>query len=112
MAAAAVHAAVAPAAAAGEAAEAAQLTGGSVEFDPEVAAIFTDEATELIDAAERALADWCTQPESAEYRLGPHRPPPPPQGGPRLARVIPTGAPSPPPPTPLPSPHPRTPRPP
>ncbi len=91
MAAAAVHAAVAPAAAAGEAAEAAQLTGGSVEFDPEVAAIFTDEATELIDAAERALADWCTQPESAEYRLGLKRPLHTLKGGARMAGIIPMG---------------------
>src|SRR5258708_4361156 len=91
MAAAAVHAAVAPAAAAGEAAEAEQLTGGSVEFDREVAAIFTDEATELIDAAERALADWCTQPESAEYRLGLKRPLHALKGGARMAGIIPMG---------------------
>ena len=40
-----------------------------VDFDPEVAAIFTDEATELIDASEHALSDWCSQPESDEFRL-------------------------------------------
>src|SRR5690606_28345783 len=28
------------------------------DFDPEVAAIFTDEATELLETADRALSDW------------------------------------------------------
>ncbi len=36
-----------------------------LDFDPEVAAIFTDEATELIDASERALSDWRDKPGSA-----------------------------------------------
>jgi len=39
----------------------------AVDFDPEVAAIFTDEATELIDAAERALSEWRSQPNSADF---------------------------------------------
>ncbi|MGH8180298.1 MAG: Hpt domain-containing protein, partial [Steroidobacteraceae bacterium] len=36
------------------------------DFDPEVAAIFTEEALELIDASERALSDWREKPGSPE----------------------------------------------
>ena len=32
------------------------------DFDPEVAAIFTEEATELIEASEQALSDWRSEP--------------------------------------------------
>jgi chemosensory pili system protein ChpA (sensor histidine kinase/response regulator) len=57
------------------------------DFDPEVAAIFTDEATELIDASERALSDWRTQPGSADYRLALKRPLHTLKGGARMAGI-------------------------
>ncbi len=62
-----------------------------VDFDPEVAAIFTDEATELIDASEHALSDWRSQPESAEYRLALKRPLHTLKGGARMAGITPMG---------------------
>jgi chemosensory pili system protein ChpA (sensor histidine kinase/response regulator) len=63
----------------------------AVDFDPEVAAIFTDEATELIDAAERALSDWSTQPNSADFRLSFKRPLHTLKGGARMAGITPMG---------------------
>jgi len=63
----------------------------AVDFDPEVAAIFTDEATELIDASEHALSDWRSQPGSAEYRLGLKRPLHTLKGGARMAGITPMG---------------------
>jgi chemosensory pili system protein ChpA (sensor histidine kinase/response regulator) len=63
----------------------------AVDFDPEVAAIFTDEATELIEASERALADWRAQPNSAECRLGLKRPLHTLKGGARMAGIMPMG---------------------
>jgi len=63
----------------------------AVDFDPEVAAIFTDEATELIDAAEHALSDWRSQPESGEYRLALKRPLHTLKGGARMAGITPMG---------------------
>ncbi|HYC08680.1 MAG TPA: Hpt domain-containing protein, partial [Steroidobacteraceae bacterium] len=63
----------------------------AVDFDPEVAAIFTDEATELIDASEHALSDWRSQPASAEYRLGLKRPLHTLKGGARMAGITPMG---------------------
>jgi chemosensory pili system protein ChpA (sensor histidine kinase/response regulator) len=72
------------------AAEAAGADEG-IDFDPEVAAIFTDEATELIDASERALSDWRTQPGSAEYRLSLKRPLHTLKGGARMAGITPMG---------------------
>ena len=62
-----------------------------MDFDPEVAAIFTDEATELIDAAEHALADWRSQPASADYRLSLKRPLHTLKGGARMAGITPMG---------------------
>jgi chemosensory pili system protein ChpA (sensor histidine kinase/response regulator) len=88
VAAAATHAAPGAAdasAAAGEAAVAA--ADEPADFDPEVAAIFTDEATELIDASERALSDWRTQPASADYRLALKRPLHTLKGGARMAGI-------------------------
>jgi chemosensory pili system protein ChpA (sensor histidine kinase/response regulator) len=70
---------------AGEAAEAA--VDEPADFDPEVAAIFTDEATELIDASEHALSDWRTQPGSADYRLALKRPLHTLKGGARMAGI-------------------------
>jgi chemosensory pili system protein ChpA (sensor histidine kinase/response regulator) len=88
-AAAAVHTA-SPAAAStgeGEAAGADEV----VDFDPEVAAIFTDEATELIDASEHALSDWRSQPESGESRSALKRPLHTLKGGARMAGITPMG---------------------
>ena len=81
------HAPVAPADAPAEEAAAA----AAVDFDPEVAAIFTDEATELIEASERALADWRGQPNSQELRLGLKRPLHTLKGGARMAGIMPMG---------------------
>ncbi len=58
------------------------------DFDPEVAAIFTDEATELIEAAEHALSEWRGQPGSAEYRLALKRPLHTLKGGARMAGIL------------------------
>jgi chemosensory pili system protein ChpA (sensor histidine kinase/response regulator) len=80
----------APPGAAGEAAadgEAAAATDEPADFDPEVAAIFTDEATELIDASEHALSDWRTQPASADFRLALKRPLHTLKGGARMAGI-------------------------
>ena len=74
-----------PAAAATEAPEA---PTEPVDFDPEVAAIFTDEATELIEASERALSDWRAQPNSPDLRLGLKRPLHTLKGGARMAGIM------------------------
>ena len=58
------------------------------DFDPEVAAIFTEEATELIEASEHALSDWRSEPGSAEYRLGLKRPLHTLKGGARMAGIM------------------------
>jgi chemosensory pili system protein ChpA (sensor histidine kinase/response regulator) len=63
----------------------------AADFDPEVAAIFTDEATELIDASEHALSDWRAHPGSAEFRLGLKRPLHTLKGGARMAGILPMG---------------------
>ena len=57
------------------------------DFDPEVAAIFTEEAMELIDASEHALSDWRTDPASAEYRSALKRPLHTLKGGARMAGI-------------------------
>ncbi len=64
-----------------------QAAGESADFDPEVAAIFTDEATELIDVSEHALSDWRTQPGSADCRLALKRPLHTLKGGARMAGI-------------------------
>jgi chemosensory pili system protein ChpA (sensor histidine kinase/response regulator) len=85
----------APPEAAAPAAEAATPEGEPQDeppdFDPEVAAIFTDEATELIDASEHALAEWRAHPGSAELRLGLKRPLHTLKGGARMAGILPMG---------------------
>src|SRR6201984_508716 len=74
IAAAAAHAGPPAAASASEAGGEAAGADDAVDFDPEVAAIFTDEATELIDASEHALSDWRGHPGSGEFRLALQRP--------------------------------------
>jgi chemosensory pili system protein ChpA (sensor histidine kinase/response regulator) len=82
-------AAAAAQAAAAPAAEAeTEAAPEAVDFDPEVAAIFTDEATELIEASERALADWRSQPGSQDLRLGLKRPLHTLKGGARMAGIM------------------------
>ena len=68
-----------------------QARDEAFEFDPEVAAIFTDEATELIDASERALTDWRSQPDSADFRGSLKRPLHTLKGGARVAGITPMG---------------------
>jgi chemosensory pili system protein ChpA (sensor histidine kinase/response regulator) len=58
------------------------------DFDPEVAAIFTEEATELIEASEQALGDWRSEPASSEYRLALKRPLHTLKGGARMAGIM------------------------
>jgi chemosensory pili system protein ChpA (sensor histidine kinase/response regulator) len=58
------------------------------DFDPEVAAIFTEEATELIEVSEQALGDWRSEPASAEYRLALKRPLHTLKGGARMAGIM------------------------
>ncbi|HVO46159.1 MAG TPA: Hpt domain-containing protein [Steroidobacteraceae bacterium] len=57
------------------------------DFDPEVAAIFTEEATELIEFSEQALTDWRSEPGSAEYRSALKRPLHTLKGGARMAGI-------------------------
>ncbi len=61
------------------------------DFDHEVAAIFTDEATELIDTSEHALSDWRANPESEEHRSALKRPMHTLKGGARMAGIVPMG---------------------
>jgi chemosensory pili system protein ChpA (sensor histidine kinase/response regulator) len=58
------------------------------DFDPEVAAIFTEEALELIDASERALSDWRDKPGSAESATALKRPLHTLKGGARMAGIM------------------------
>jgi chemosensory pili system protein ChpA (sensor histidine kinase/response regulator) len=57
------------------------------DFDPEVAAIFTEEATELIELSEGALSDWRADPASADYRSALKRPLHTLKGGARMAGI-------------------------
>jgi chemosensory pili system protein ChpA (sensor histidine kinase/response regulator) len=61
------------------------------DFDPEVASIFTEEATELIDVSEHALNDWRADPENAELRSALKRPMHTLKGGARMAGIVPMG---------------------
>jgi chemosensory pili system protein ChpA (sensor histidine kinase/response regulator) len=92
IAAATAHTGIHPAIGAAEAPGAQMQPGDeAVDFDPEVAAIFTDEATELIDASERALSEWRSQPNSADFRLSFKRPLHTLKGGARMAGITPMG---------------------
>jgi chemosensory pili system protein ChpA (sensor histidine kinase/response regulator) len=68
--------------------EEAETPDDAGDFDPEVAAIFTEEATELIEASETALSSWRSEPASAEYRLGLKRPLHTLKGGARMAGIM------------------------
>ena len=60
----------------------------AVDFDPEVAAIFTDEATELIEASERALARLAQPADEPGPAPGPKRPLHTLKGGARMAGIM------------------------
>ena len=57
------------------------------QFDPEIASIFTEEATELLEAAESALAAWRADPANAELRAALKRPLHTLKGGARMAGI-------------------------
>ncbi|MGH8202246.1 MAG: Hpt domain-containing protein, partial [Steroidobacteraceae bacterium] len=80
----------APAPAAAPVAEAApeEVVEEAPDFDPEVAAIFTEEALELIDASERALSDWREKPGSPESATALKRPLHTLKGGARMAGIM------------------------
>ncbi|MGH8217324.1 MAG: Hpt domain-containing protein, partial [Steroidobacteraceae bacterium] len=59
-----------------------------VDFDPEVASIFTEEATELIETAESALGSWRAEPASAERLAALKRPLHTLKGGARMAGIL------------------------
>ncbi|HWM70463.1 MAG TPA: Hpt domain-containing protein [Steroidobacteraceae bacterium] len=59
----------------------------SGDFDPEVAAIFCEEAMELIEFSESALSDWRSEPGSADYRAALKRPLHTLKGGARMAGI-------------------------
>ena len=61
------------------------------DFDPEIAGIFTDEATELIDAAEGALAAWNVDRSDSASLLALKRPLHTLKGGARMAGITPMG---------------------
>ena len=64
-----------------------ELSADGGDFDPEVAAIFTEEAMELIEFSESALSDWRSEPGSAEYRSALKRPLHTLKGGARMAGI-------------------------
>jgi chemosensory pili system protein ChpA (sensor histidine kinase/response regulator) len=57
------------------------------EFDPEIAAIFSEEAVELLEAAESALAAWNASPEDGEQVAALRRPLHTLKGGARMAGI-------------------------
>jgi len=57
------------------------------QFDPEIAGIFTEEATELLESAEAAVAAWREEPQSAELRAALKRPLHTLKGGARMAGI-------------------------
>jgi chemosensory pili system protein ChpA (sensor histidine kinase/response regulator) len=61
------------------------------DFDHEVAAIFTEEANELIEVSEHALSEWRKEPQSAEARSALKRPMHTLKGGARMAGIVPMG---------------------
>jgi chemosensory pili system protein ChpA (sensor histidine kinase/response regulator) len=58
-----------------------------MSFDPEIAGIFLDEATELIDAAQLALQDWLGAPADAARLVALKRPLHTLKGGARMAGI-------------------------
>ena len=75
------------AAAAHAAQQARTMAEASPAFDPEIAAIFTEEATELLEAAEVAVTAWRAEPDNAELRSALKRPLHTLKGGARMAGI-------------------------
>jgi chemosensory pili system protein ChpA (sensor histidine kinase/response regulator) len=83
---------IADAARAAHAAQQAQPRADAIpQFDPEIASIFTEEAIELLDSAESAVAVWRADPDSAELRGALKRPLHTLKGGARMAGIQPMG---------------------
>ena len=59
-----------------------------IDYDPEVAAVFTEEALELIEGSERALAEWRAAAGSAERAFGLKRALHTLKGGARMAGIM------------------------
>ena len=59
-----------------------------VDYDPEVAAVFTEEALELIEGSERALAEWRASAGSAERAFALKRALHTLKGGARMAGIV------------------------
>ncbi|MBS0422370.1 MAG: Hpt domain-containing protein [Proteobacteria bacterium] len=64
-----------------------ELSEDAGDFDPEVASIFCEEAMELIEVCESALAEWRLEPSSADYRSALKRPLHTLKGGARMAGI-------------------------
>jgi chemosensory pili system protein ChpA (sensor histidine kinase/response regulator) len=62
-----------------------------VDFDPDVASIFTEEATELLEVCESQLAAWRAQPANVESPAALKRPLHTLKGGARMAGIMPMG---------------------
>ncbi|MFT3907168.1 MAG: Hpt domain-containing protein [Steroidobacteraceae bacterium] len=66
---------------------AAELSLANADYDPDIAAIFCEEATELLESAGNALADWNRTPDSAEFVGALRRPLHTLKGGARMAGI-------------------------
>jgi len=64
------------------------MDDAQADFDPEIAAIFSEEAVELIDAAEAALAAWNASPHDSEQVAALRRPLHTLKGGARMAGMV------------------------
>ena len=60
----------------------------AADYDPEVAAVFTEEALELIEGSERALGDWRTAPADAQRAFALKRALHTLKGGARMAGIM------------------------
>ena len=60
----------------------------AADFDPEIAAIFCEEAVELLDAAESALESWNASPQDASQAAALRRPLHTLKGGARMAGIV------------------------
>jgi chemosensory pili system protein ChpA (sensor histidine kinase/response regulator) len=60
----------------------------AVDYDPEVAAVFTEEALELIEGSERALGDWRSTPADAQRAFALKRALHTLKGGARMAGIM------------------------
>jgi chemosensory pili system protein ChpA (sensor histidine kinase/response regulator) len=63
----------------------------SADFDPEIAAIFSEEAVELLEACESAMSAWNAAPQDHEQAAALRRPLHTLKGGARMAGITPMG---------------------